>query len=57
MSEIELHRTINEKTEEERVGSWSKKADEPENISTHAIEVFYDVGYGVFAQGSFLSFA
>ena len=57
MSEIVFHRTINEKAEEERIGSWSKKADEPEDISAHAIEVFYDVGYGVSAQGSFLSFA
>ncbi len=57
MSEIEFHGTVNEKAEEERLGSWPKKVDEPEDIPAHTIEIFYDVGYDVFAQGSFLSFA
>lgn len=55
--EIELHRTINEKAEEKRLGLWSKEANEPEDIPAHAIEVFYDVGNGIFSQNSFLSFA
>ncbi len=57
MSEIELHRTVNEKAEEERLCFGPKKTNEPEDISAHAIEVFYDVVNGILPQGSFLSFA
>ena len=57
MSEIEPHRTVNEKAEEKRFGFWPKKTNEPEDIPAHAIEVFYDVGNDIFSQGSFLSFA
>lgn len=57
MSEIELHRTVNEKAEEERLGFGPKKANEPEDISAHAIEVFNDVVNSILPQDSFLSFA
>ena len=47
MFKIGLHWTVNEKAEEERLGFWPEKANEPENISTHAIEIFCDVGNGI----------